>query len=172
MTGPLQSRLFQVGLAGLGLGGGLALFVALQALLPVPTAATAADRIALAAAALLPGIAVLAAMLLVQMGLRFTTGALDPTAGGDSRALTINRRAIANTVEQLAVFAPSLLAAAAAAADLSGVLALALVFATGRLVFWAGYALDPLARTPGMAASGGAALAALVWAASVWTGRF
>lgn len=109
-------------------------------------------------------------MIAVQIGIRFVTAAVDPTRGEESRALRVNQRAITNTVEQLAVFAPSLVALAAAVdeARLGAALALGPVFAAARLAFWAGYALHPLARAPGMAATGACSVAALLWAIAAW----
>ena len=48
------------------------------------------------------------------------------------------------------------------------VLALPLVFALARLVFWAGYLVTPILRGSGMATSFAATLCALVWAIAVW----
>lgn len=131
-----------------------------------------AFRIGLALAALIPAAIVLAAMILAQMLLRFTTGAFDPLAGRDCRLLHINQRVIGNTVEQVTVFAPALLAwaAGADASAMPGVIALGIVFAAARLVFWVGYLIDPMARALGMAPSFIAGLAALGAAARAWLG--
>lgn len=164
------ARLLSVGGSGIGLGIAGALFVALDWLLPPVAAATAADRIGLAAVALLPGAAVLALMIGAQMLLRFATGAFDPTAGTDGPALVRTQRAITNTVEQVAVFAPALLALAAAGGPMRGVVALGIVFGVARTAFWIGYAIHPLARAPGMAATGACSLGALGWAGLAWIG--
>ncbi|WP_019015000.1 MAPEG family protein [Elioraea tepidiphila] len=164
------ARLLSVGGSGIGLGIAAALFVALDWLLPPIAAASTADRLGLAALALLPGALVLALMIGAQMLLRFATGAFDPIAGSDSRALIRTQRAITNTVEQLAVFAPAMLALAAAGAPMRGVAALGVVFGVARLAFWLGYAIHPLARAPGMAATGACSLAALGWAGLAWAG--
>ena len=143
-------------------------------LLPlVPQDAAAASmgvRLGLALAALLPGVAVLAAMILTQMVARFFSGALDPRSGRETAFLVTNQRVITNTVEQMAVFVPSLLASAAgaSASRLPAVLALAGTFACARIVFWGGYLAAPIARAPGMAATALANLAALVAAAWFW----
>ena len=162
------ARLLAVGGSGIGLGVAATLFVALDRLLPPIAAATDAARLGVAALALLPGAAVLAAMLVVQSLARFATGAFDPTAGADGPALVRTQRVIGNTVEQLAVFAPALLALAAAGGPMRGVAALGIVFAAARLAFWIGYAVHPLARAPGMAATAACSLGALGWAALAW----
>jgi uncharacterized membrane protein YecN with MAPEG domain len=164
------ARLLSVGGSGIGLGVATALFVALDLLLPPIAAATTADRLGLAAVALLPGVAVLALMIGVQMLLRFATGAFDPTAGSDGRALIRTQRTITNTVEQLAVFVPAMLALAASGASMRGVAALGIVFGVARLAFWIGYAIHPLARAPGMAATAACSLGALGWAGLAWAG--
>jgi uncharacterized membrane protein YecN with MAPEG domain len=130
----------------------------------------AAERIGLAAAALLPTIIVLDLMIVVQMGRRAWTRAVDPLAGRDDRLLQVNQRALTNTVEQLVGFAPALLALAAGASPdwMHFVVAAGVVFGVARLVFWVGYLLGPMLRAPGMAASYAinvATLAAAIW---VW----
>jgi uncharacterized membrane protein YecN with MAPEG domain len=129
-----------------------------------------APHLALALAALLPGVAVLMAMILVQSSTRAMTGAIDPLAGTDSAFLRTNQRAITNTIEQLAVFVPALLALAAGApaARMAPIVALAYVFALARLAFWAGYLSGSRLRAPGMAATFAINVAALVAAACVW----
>jgi uncharacterized membrane protein YecN with MAPEG domain len=127
-------------------------------------------RVGWAAAALLPSCLVLSGMIAVQMGLRLAAGAFDPTAGPETRLLQINQRVITNTVEQMTVFAPSLLAlgAALSGGEMAGVVALGLCFAAARLAFWAGYLANPLARAPGMAASFACNAACMVAAAWNW----
>jgi uncharacterized MAPEG superfamily protein len=129
-----------------------------------------APHVALALAALLPCGAVLAAMIVAQMGIRALTGAIDPLAGADGWFLRTNQRVITNTVEQLAVFVPALLALAAGApaARMGPVVALAWVFALARLAFWAGYLAGPRRRAPGMAATLAITLGTLCAAAWVW----
>lgn len=137
-----------------------------------PDSTGMAIRLGVAAMSLLPAAAVLAAMILVQMAARFWQGVFDPTAGADGRYLRVGQRVISNTVEQMAILGPALLALAAAvqAEWLPQVVALALVFALARLVFWVGYLIAPIWRAPGMAASIGVNLAALGWAFAVWIG--
>jgi hypothetical protein len=44
------------------------------------------------------------------------------------------------------------------------------VFTVARLAFWIGYAIHPLARAPGLAATGACSVAALGWAVLAWAG--
>jgi uncharacterized membrane protein YecN with MAPEG domain len=129
-----------------------------------------APHIALALAALLPSIALLTAMILTQSSVRAMTGAIDPLAGTDSAFLRTNQRVITNTIEQLAVFVPALLALAAGApaARMAPVVALAFVFALARLAFWIGYLAGARLRAPGMASSFLVNVVTLVAAAWVW----
>jgi uncharacterized membrane protein YecN with MAPEG domain len=139
-------------------------------LLVHPLAPGLAQRLAVALAALLPAVALLLAMILAQMARRFLTRTVDPLAGEDDRFLRTNQRVITNTVEQLAVFAPALLALAAGrpGAAMASVVALALVFALARLVFWAGYLLGPPQRAAGMAATMGVTIATVLTAIGTW----
>ncbi len=117
--------------------------------------------------ALLPGVAVLGAMVLTQMAMRFVSGAIDPASVEDPRPLRLGQRVIGNTVEQTAIFAPALVALAALEGASSGtLLALGLVFALSRLLFWVGYVVHPLGRAPGMGATALVVLGTLAWA--VW----
>ncbi|HVC62273.1 MAG TPA: MAPEG family protein [Acetobacteraceae bacterium] len=142
----------------------------LAAVLAPVSLAGVAPHVALALAALLPSAALLAVMILAQMGARAMTGAIDPLAGTDSPFLRTNQRVIANTVEQMTVFVPALLALAAGvpAARMGPVVALAYVFAVARLVFWIGYLAGVRLRAPGMAATFAVNVATLAAAAWVW----
>ncbi len=160
-------------LGAAGVVGAALVWWLLAARLPAGAArADPASRIALGAASLLPGVVVLAAMLLAQMVVRFATGTFDPTLGQDGRFLVVNQRVITNTVEQTVCFAPAILALSAAAAPwrMGMVVALGLTFALARIVFWLGYLRAPLLRAPGMAATGTVNLAALAAAAWAWAG--
>jgi uncharacterized membrane protein YecN with MAPEG domain len=130
-------------------------------------AASIAVRLGEAATSLLPAAAVLAAMVMVQMAARFIAGRTDPLAGTETPFLLRNQRVITNTVEQMAIFVPAQMALAAGTdgASMPQVLALGIVFAAARLVFWAGYLAAPIARAPGMAATLAVNMAALLAAA-------
>ena len=146
------------------------LWVALARLLPVNEPAGLPARLGLALAALLPSACVLNLMIAAQMRSRATTAAVDPLAGIDGAFLRVNQRVLTNTVEQLAGFVPALLALAAgvSAGGMAFVVAAGLVFALARLVFWGGYLLGPLARSPGMAATFAVNLVTLGAAIEVW----
>lgn len=127
-------------------------------------------RLGHGAVALLPGAGVLALMILAQMALRLAGGVVDPLAGRETRALLVNQRAIANTVEQFSIFSPALLALAAGVPGprMADVVALGLVFAVARIVFWLGYLAAPAGRAFGMAATLVVTLGTLGAAAWVW----
>jgi uncharacterized membrane protein YecN with MAPEG domain len=156
--------------SGIGLGGAFAIWELLRGIITTDPTADAATRLGLACAALLPTVCVLLLMVVMQMGLRVVTRAIDPLAGRDGRLLQVNQRALANTVEQLTAFAPALLAVSAhAPADwMPSVVAAGLVFGLARLAFWGGYLVGPLGRSPGMAATYAINVATLVTAISVW----
>ncbi|HEY2131604.1 MAG TPA: MAPEG family protein [Acetobacteraceae bacterium] len=157
-------------LSSCGMAAALLIWRMLLPLVPQDPVASMGVRLGLALAALLPVAAVLAAMILAQMIGRFVSGALDPLIGRETPFLVTNQRIITNTVEQMAVFVPSLLACAAgaSASRLPAVLALAGTFASARIVFWGGYLSAPIARAPGMAATALVNLAALVAATWFW----
>ena len=154
----------------MGAGAAIAGWQGLVANLPVVLAAGLPERLGLACAALLPAVCVLDLMIVAQMALRARSGAVDPLAGGDNATLLVNQRALTNTVEQLAGFAPSLLALAAGVSSdrMRFVVAAGVVFAVARLVFWAGYILGPMMRAPGMAATFAINIGTLVAAIWVW----
>ncbi len=146
-------------------------WTALLPLMPLdPAASSTAVRLGLGAVALLPGAGVLALMLLTQMLGRAFTGRINPLAPGEPALLLINQRCISNTVEQFLVFLPAMLALSAAISGprMADVMALGVVFAVARVVFWAGYLADPVARAPGMVATVTCNAAALVAAAWFW----
>ena len=138
--------------------------------LPVDLGAGVAARLGLACASLPPAVCVLNLMILVQMRLRASSGAVDPLAGRDGTLLLVNQRALTNTVEQMAGFVPALLALAAGvvSAWMAFVVAAGLVFALARLIFWGGYLLGPLVRAPGMAATFAVNVTTFVAAVWVW----
>jgi uncharacterized membrane protein YecN with MAPEG domain len=140
-------------------------------LMPQDSAASSmAVRLGSATATLLPSAFVMAAMIVAQMIGRFVAGALDPLAGHETPFLLTNQRIITNSVEQLAVFVPAFLALAAGATSevLPEVLALGGTFAFARIIFWFGYLSSPIARAPGMAATGVANISTLLAATWFW----
>ncbi len=170
---PVSPRALSLMLAGCGMAGALLAWRGIAALMPEePAASSMAVRLGEAAAALLPGSFVLAAMIVAQALGRFLASAFDPLAGADSRFLRTNQRVITNTVEQFAVFTPALLALAAGAgsAHMPAIEAVGITFALARLVFWGGYLLAPMARAPGMAATLAVTAATWLAAARAWVG--
>lgn len=157
-------------LSTIGLIAALLAWRLLAAAIAPGAAGTEAQRMGLGLAALLPAAVVLTAMILAQMVTRGAVQVLDPCAGQETRFLLVNQRVISNTLEQLAVFAPALLALAARSdpADMPAVLALGGTFALARLAFWGGYLRAPLFRAPGMAATFGITMATLIGALWVW----
>jgi uncharacterized MAPEG superfamily protein len=144
---------------------GWVLFALILGLVVGPRAAQTADRLAFAAAWLLP-IAILLFVMSAATGLgRAFGGGGDPTANVDSRYVDVTRRVLTNSVEQSLIFALAALAMAALtpAGQLSVLAALAILFVIARVVFWFGYLRDPMYRFPGFALTAEINLVILVW---------
>jgi hypothetical protein len=145
--------------------------VALYQLWPVPAGLGGiAERIGYAlqwlALAVLPLLAVVA-----NIGNNRALGeAIDPTLGREDRAMDIDRRVAANTVEQLALFAAGLLALAPGltAEQMRIVPAAVIVFVAMRMAFWIGYRIHPLYRAFGMSSTIYLSVGLLAWA--IWIG--
>ena len=167
---PPQSRGLSLLLASAGIAAGVLGWHAIAGQIPPdPAWSSMATRLGTTALALLPSAAVLWLMILAQMAARMVSGRIDPTDGRETLFLLTNQRAIANTVEQSVCFIPALLALAAGVTGtvMPQVIALAVIFAAARLVFWLGYLARPVLRAPGMAATFvtvTATLAAAIWA--------
>lgn len=125
----------------------------------------AADRLAFAVHwLLLPGLTLLAGI--VVAGRRgFVKGAIEGTRTPDNYNLEINLRYNTNTLEQtvLAAFAWLGLSLALPVGELIVIPAMAVLFTVGRVTFWLGYMLHPLARTFGMVMTVLPTLAAYGW---------
>jgi hypothetical protein len=167
----VRARSLLLGGAGV-VAAALVFWIILLLVPPEGARADPASRLALGVASLLPGAAVLLAMLLVQMAARFATGTFDPTLGRDGRLLVVNQRVISNTAEQLLCFIPALLALSVVTPPgrMAMIVALGLTFALARIAFWIGYLADPLLRAPGMAATIVVNIAVLLWAIAGWAG--
>ena len=166
-----QSRGLSLLLASAGIAAGILGWHSVAGLIPPdPAWSSMAARLGTAALALLPGAIVLWLMIAAQMATRIISGRFNPTEGRDNHFLLINQRAIGNTVEQSLCFIPALLALAAGvgAPLMPKVIALALVFAAARLIFWLGYLARPVLRAPGMAATFVTVTATLAGAVWVW----
>lgn len=144
---------------------GWLLFALIFGLVIGPTAATKADRLAYAAAWLLP-VAIVVFLMTLATGLgRFFGGGADPTLNADSRYVDLSRRVLTNTVEQSLIFALAALAMAALtpAGQLGLLGSLVILFVVARLAFWIGYLIDPLYREAGMALTFEINAVILVW---------
>ncbi|HET6196348.1 MAG TPA: hypothetical protein VFE12_11355, partial [Acetobacteraceae bacterium] len=93
-----------------GVAVAFALWQAIGRSLPFAPPLNTAERLGWACASLLPAVCLLNLMIVAQMRLRVSTDAIDPLAGNDGAKLRLNQRVLSNTVEQLAGFAPALLA--------------------------------------------------------------
>lgn len=103
---------------------------------------------AVAAVMLLAGIQAVAAE-------RGRTEAIDPIAGAgrESRAMQIHARYTQNTLEQLVIFVlvTGAMSTFLDAGSIQLVPILTVAFVVGRVLFWVGYLVHPMYRTPGMA---------------------
>jgi MAPEG family len=113
---------------------------------------------------LVPGLTLLAGV--VGAGRRgFYADAIDGTRTPSNRGLEINLRYNQNTVEQtlLAAIAWTGLSLTLPHENLIVIPGMALLFGFGRITFWIGYLLHPLARAFGMTLTAAPTLAAFVW---------
>ena len=124
----------------------------LQLTSPPDIAATTADRLAFAARLIAWPAMLLLVMVAATSGSRVLGNLYDPIADGETRLYRVSQKVLTNSVEQIAVFAPLMLAAATVVpADRLGVLTAAtMLYVLGRVVFWIGYLIHPYARAPGM----------------------
>lgn len=83
---------------------------------------------------------------------RLRSPAIDPLSGHETRRLRVNLRYLQNTLEQLALFVPGLLALALSCSDgssMRAVVAATLVWILSRAAFWIGYHWGTLYRAVG-----------------------
>lgn len=101
--------------------------------------------------ALLPLFASLAAV----GNARFLSKAIDPTRHAEDKSMEINGRVADNTLQQTFVFVVGTLALSTFVTPqtVQIIPALVAVFVAARVLFWAGYRINPLYRAPGMAAT-------------------
>lgn len=127
----------------------------LTSVLPVPAAATAADRLAYALPWQALAVAPLFAMVVAIGNARFASDAIDPTRGAESQAMVINGRVADNTLQQFVIFLAASLALAVTVPEnhLQVVGAAAIVFTAARILFWIGYRIDPLYRAFGFSST-------------------
>jgi hypothetical protein len=114
---------------------------------------------------ILPGISLLAGIIAVSQRRFFNVQAIDGTRTPAHPSLEINLRYNQNTLEQsvLAAIAWTALARAVLHEKLVLIPAMACLFGIGRIAFWIGYLLHPLARAFGMVLTGLPTLCAFVW---------
>jgi len=131
-----------------------------------PETADTAARLAFAAHWLLvPGFCLLAGIGAAANRRFFIPDAIDGNPRTDNRALDINLRYNRNTLEQtvLAAIAWLGLALALPESRLALIPELAVVFAAGRALFWAGYLFAPWARAFGFGLTFYPTVAAYIW---------
>lgn len=139
-------------------------------LLPDPEASDIGSRIAYAlkwnAVAALPLFFMLAAI----GNARFSSEAIDPTLGKESRTMVVDARVAGNTLEQFVIFVVATLALAAGieggAVRIVG--AAAVTFVAMRIAFWVGYRIKPIYRAFGFSSTAYMNLGLLV--AAIWFG--
>ena len=117
-----------------------------------PGLAGAGDRLALAAGLLVWPALLLLVMVFAVALTRLASAAFDPLNDPESWFQRRAQRALTNTVEQTAIFAPALLAAAVLAdpVDIRFAGIMTALFCAGRILFWAGYVVNAFYRAPGM----------------------
>ena len=124
---------------------------------------------------ILPGLTLLAGIIAVGLQRAFAADAIDGTRTPVSRSLEISLRYNQNTLEQtlLAAIAWAALAPLLARDELVFIPMMAFLFAFGRIAFWIGYLLHPLARAFGMVLTVLPTLWAYVWLLlHAWHARF
>ncbi len=135
---------------------------------PQPDGAGVESRLEfLAVWLLIPAFAVFACTLVTMLHRLFSPQAIDGTRRPESRFLEINLRVTQNTVEQsfLAAAAWVGLAFALPAERLALIPVLAILFLTGRILFWLGYQVAPAWRATGFGLSALPTAVALLWLA-------
>ena len=139
-----------------------------QLQLPLPHGDDQVSRLAFAARwLLLPGLALFAGIAVVAKLRFFVPDAMDGARDSQSRLLEITLRYNQNTLEQtvLAAIAWAGLALTLPHQMLTLIPAMAIVFIVGRLLFWIGYLITPVARALGLGLSAYPTFAALIWLA-------
>ena len=131
----------------------------------LPAADDVATRLAFAVGWLLAPGCMLLAGVQVAAGRGFHPDAIDGTPTPRSHALEIALRYNRNTVEQalLAAIAWLGLALSVRHAMLAVIPAMAALFVVGRVTFWIGYLVYPIARAFGMVLTALPTIAAYVW---------
>lgn len=137
-------------------------------LAPQPAGSEAADRLAFAVQWLVvPGLLLLVFVSVTAFSRFFVADAFDGTRTPANRFIEINLRVTRNTLEQavLAAIAWCGLAIALPAEQLAIIPVLAALFAIGRVLFWVGYQIHPVARATGFGITALPTGVALIWLA-------
>jgi hypothetical protein len=136
--------------------------------LPLPAGDDAAARLAFAAQwLLLPGLSLFAGIALIAQRRYFVADAIDGSPQTEDRLIQVTLRYNQNTLEQtvLAAIAWTGLALVLPYPDLKLIPAMAIAFAVGRALFWAGYLVVPAMRAFGFGLTAYPTFAALIWLA-------
>jgi hypothetical protein len=139
-----------------------------QLQLPLPHGDDEVSRLAFAARwLLLPGLALFAGIVVVAKLRFFVPDAIDGAHTSQNHLLEITLRYNQNTLEQtvLASIAWAGLALTLPHPMLTLIPAMAIVFIVGRVLFWIGYLIAPVARALGLGLSAYPTFAALIWLA-------
>jgi hypothetical protein len=135
---------------------------------PPAIADTPADRIAYAVPWAAPGALLFFCMVAAVGNARFTSEAIDPTAGKESPRMVVDGRVADNTLQQFVLFLVGMfgLVVTLPLARLSIVAAVAITFVVMRLAFWIGYRIKPVYRAFGFSSTAYMNLGMLV--ATLW----
>jgi hypothetical protein len=116
---------------------------------------------------LVPGLTLLLCIVVTMSTRVLSQDAFDGTRTPKSRFMEINLRVTQNTLEQvvLAVIAWVGLALTLSAERLGILPVLAALFGVGRLLFWAGYQIDPIMRAVGFGLTAVPTAVAMLWLA-------
>lgn len=135
------------------------------------TAVDMAGRLALVARwAVLPGLTLLAFVILVGMARFGDPSVIDGDLPAPGSRMDIDRRCLTNTLEQtlLWLLATTALAVQVPATYLGVIPALAVSFVIGRFLFWFGYRYEPVYRAFGFGATIWPTVVAFAWAIYLW----
>jgi uncharacterized membrane protein YecN with MAPEG domain len=160
----VERRKTLYGIISGNLGAAIAYGVA-YALWPAGTELTRSDRLfAAIELCAFPALIVLA-MFYSCARMPDTTGAVNPLLGQESLRWKVNQRVLSNTVEQIAIFVPLLLALSLRvdAAHAKVIPIHVTLWVVARIAFAVGYRRSPALRAPGMAATSAINMATIAW---------
>lgn len=165
MTTTSDRRATKLGIA-LGNGGGLAIYVVSYVACPaIASAPTPEGRLVFAVWLCAAPALFVYAVFLSCLRLRDTPDAANPLLGAESARWKINQRVLSNSVEQLAIFVPLVLALATRV-DAAHAKLLPLhvgMWVAARIAFWIGYRRSQAWRAPGMAWTHVSTIVTIAW---------